>query len=244
MGLGFRVAMRRAPLIIGLLLALGAGVAFGALVLGDDESDSNGGTSASTTTVGAAPPKLKASAKSKVQTDLAAHGFAASQPFTRQVTVQGATYAWNGAAGNYQPTGSFSRQALLAVDTDGNFGIFAGRAGDASAGQIWFATNSYVFRLIQGPAASVYNSRTPVAQIAEGNGGSTLQAVVTTNARAVQLNEFSVVGQIAPKQILSGTMQLNLSQSGASGTIDLYGGGYIEPGNSFPVDLYRATFSG
>ena len=29
-----------------------------------------------------------------------------------------------------------------------------------------------------------------------------------------------------------------------SGEVELYDGGYIEPGNNFPVDLYKATISG
>jgi hypothetical protein len=233
--------MRVLRYTLALLLALGVGIAFGALVLDDD--DSPGDDAPSTTVLDTPAPALKAAAAERVESD-ASHGFSAAQPIVRQVTIAGSTYAWNGQTGLYEATGSFQRPALLVIDTDGNFGIFTGSVGDGSAGQLWFATNSYVYRLIQGPAASVYLSQISAANVAESNGGQTLQATVNTNARTVQVNSFAVVGQIAPKQILSGTMQVNLSSTGASGTVDLYGGGYIEPGNSFPVDLYRATFSG
>jgi hypothetical protein len=234
--------MRLLKYTVALLLALGFGIALGALVISDDDDPAEV-AAPSTTVVDAPPPELKPGAAERVATN-ASHGFSSAQPITREVTVSGSTYAWNGGTGLYEPTGSFQRQALLVIDTDGNFGIFAGSIGDASPGQIWFATNSSVYRLIQGPAASVYLSQIPVANVAESNGGQTLQATVNTNARTVQVNSFAVAGQFEPKQILSGTMQVNLSSTGASGTIDLYGGGYIEPGNSFPVDLYRATFSG
>ncbi len=231
-------AMRKTPYIAGLIVALGAGVAFGALVLGDDDSEAKGG---SVRTVHHPPPKLKHPSKIESGKVL---GFQLSQPLTRQVTIQGGSYVWNGSTGRYEPSGGFNRTGLLVIDTNGDFGIFAGADGDASAGQIWFATNSYVYRLIQGPAASVWLSKISAANVSESNGGQALAATVNTNARTVQLNEFAVVGQFEPKQILSGTMQVNLSKTGASGTIDLYGGGYIEPGNGFPVNLYHATFSG
>lgn len=232
--------MRGFRLVVALLLALGVGFALGAVVVGGEESS---GEAESTAVVDAPPPKLKAGAARRVET-AASHGFSSAQPIAREVQITGSTYAWNGQSGLYEPTGSFQRNALLVVDTDGNFGILAGSVADGSTGQIWFATNSYVYRLVEGVAPSASLSQIQVANIAEANGGETLQATVNTNARAVQVNSFQVVGQIAPKQILSGTMQVNLSSSGASGTIDLYGGGYIEPGNSFPVDLYHATFSG
>ena len=232
--------MRFLRYTLALLVALGIGVALGALVFDKDDSS---GDAASTTVVNAPPPELKSDSSERTQSNVS-HGFSSAQPVSRQVTLSGSTYAWNGQSGAYEPTGTFQRPALLVIDTDGNFGIFAGSVADGSLGQLWFATNSYVYRLIQGPAASVYQAQIPVANVSEGNGGQTLQATVNTNARTVQLNSFQVVGQVSPKQILSGTMQVNLSSTGASGTIDLYGGGYLEPGNSFPVDLYRATFSG
>jgi hypothetical protein len=233
--------MRILRYTLALLLALGAGIAFGALVLGDDGSDA--ADTPSTTVVDAPPPKLTVAAEKRIASN-ASRGFSSSQPISRQVTIVGTSYAWNGSTRLYEPTGSFQRSALLVIDTDGNFGIFAGSIGDASPGQLWFATNSYVYRLIEGPAASVYQAQIPVANVTEANGGQTLEATVNINAPTVQINSFAVVGQFSPKQVLSGSMQVNLSSTGASGTIDLYGGGYIEPGNSFPVDLYRATFSG
>jgi hypothetical protein len=166
----------------------------------------------------------------------------ADQSFYVEGTMEGSTLEWNGQAGNYIPTESFSRPATLVVDSDSNFGIFSGTIVDETAGRLWFATNSYVFRHQRAAAAHAYLSRIQVAEVTSK--GDTLETVVGPNARTVQLNTFQVrSGLSSPKQILDGRVEIRASGQKVTGEVELYGGGFIEPGNSFPVDLIRATFS-
>jgi hypothetical protein len=157
--------------------------------------------------------------------------------------MEGSTLQWNGQAGNYLPTEGFKRPTTLVIDPDNNFGLFSGSIVDDSAGRLWFATNSYVFRHMNSVGPQFYLSRLQVAEVTATE--NTLEAVVGPGARTVQLNSFQVKsGLSSPKQITEGRVEMTASEQGVRGEIELYGGGYIEPGNSFPVDLIRATFSG
>lgn len=222
------------------LVALGAALATGAFLLIDPGGDDK--AAPEVVTVRAEPPKLQrvSSAVSTTQ------GIGEQdQAFVREVTIEGSTLQWNGEVRNYEPTESFRRPAVVVVDPDGEFGIFAGGIADASAGRLWFATNSYVYRHVPAVGIQVWASRIPAAAVSRLNGGTTLLAVVGPGAHSVQLNSFQLSSQLSsPRQILEGRVELNFSQTGISGAVELYGGGYIEPGNSFPVDLYRATFAG
>jgi hypothetical protein len=92
----------------------------------------------------------------------------------------------------------------------------------------------------------VWNARVPAASVSASSDGQQLEATVGSGARAVQLNSFQVTSASlsSPKQILAGKVSVNLAGGSPSGEVELYGGGYIEPGNNFPVDLIKATISG
>jgi hypothetical protein len=163
------------------------------------------------------------------------------ESFFVKLTMEGTTLQWDGRTNNYEPTVNFQREAVLIVDPDGNFGIVNGTQDDFSAGRMWFVTNSYVLRHIPDVATFAWGSQIPAATLKAQ--GDTIEAVVGELSRTVQLNNFVVSNAPPAEQILSGRAAVHFSKSAITGELDLYGGGYIEPGNNFPVDEIRARFS-
>lgn len=167
-------------------------------------------------------------------------------PGTYNINLSGTTYQWNGQTGQYEPSENFNRAGVLIVDEGNDFGILSGSIAETTAGRLWFVTNSYVYRNVSSVASYVWNARVPAASVSASSDGQQLEAAVETGARAVQLNSFQVTSRTlsSPKQITAGKVSVDLSGGSPSGSVELYGGGYIEPGNNFPVDLIKATISG
>ena len=172
-------------------------------------------------------------------------GGGAGGPGTYNITLSGTTYQWNGQTGQYEPSENFNRAGVLIVDEGNDFGVLSGSIAETTAGRLWFVTNSYVYRNVSSVASFVWNARVPAAGVSAGSGGQDLEATVTSGARAVQLNSFQVTSRTlsSPKQITAGKVTLHLNGGSPSGEVELYGGGYIEPGDNFPVDLIKATIS-
>lgn len=167
-------------------------------------------------------------------------------PGTYNITLTGTTYQWNGQTGQYEPSENFNRAGVLIVDEGNDFGVLSGSIAETTAGRLWFVTNSYVYRNVSSVASYVWNARVPAAGVTASSDGQRLEAEVSSSARAVQLNSFQVTSRTlsSPKQITAGKVSVDLSGGSPSGEVELYGGGYIEPGNNFPVDLIKATISG
>jgi hypothetical protein len=235
------VTKNKPALILGLIAAGLLGLVI-ALLIQDDNGSSNSQQKPSVVTVNQPPPKPRKTG-GELKTSFAAEtADTSNDSFYVEGTMEGSTLEWNGQAGNYIPTESFRRPAVLIVDPDSNFGVFSGSVAEETAGTLWFVTNSYVLRHMRGVAAFAYFARLPAASVTARS--NSLEAVVGPGARAVQLNSFQVkTGLSSPKQIVEGRVEITASGQSVRGEIELYGGGYIEPGNSFPVDLIRATFS-
>jgi hypothetical protein len=167
-------------------------------------------------------------------------------PGTYNINLSGTTYQWNGQTGQYEPSENFNRAGVLIVDEGNDFGVLSGSIAETTAGRLWFVTNSYVYRNVSSVASYVWNARVPAASVSASADGRQLEATVGTGARAVQLNSFQVTSRTlsSPKQITAGKVSVDLSGGSPSGSVELYGGGYVEPGNNFPVDLIKATISG
>lgn len=166
------------------------------------------------------------------------------------VTIAGQTGQWNGTTGSYNVRESFRRSGYIyleknPVGSGTAVAIFSGSVVDFSAGALHFVTNSYLLR--HDTAIAAFNSQAmlPVATVNESS--SELVATIDpAAARTVQMNNFVVDSSAfaTPKPILQGTVHVTVSGSSISGNIELYGGGYIEPGNAaLPVNIYKATFS-
>jgi hypothetical protein len=238
------------------LIALALGIALAVVLISDDEDTSATAKAPAERTISSPPPALKGerqakspsvagrpAALSRESSGLAPQTAGApGQPNYYNVTVEGQLAQWNGQARAYLATASFKRAALLVVQPNANFGIFAGGLVENSVGRIAFVTNSEVFQWIRGPAASVWLARLPAASVTVDGPRGVIQAVVGASARAVVLNNFSLGA--SPRTIIAGRVELQFSGGHIQGTIDLYGGPFIEPGNNFPVDLYHATLSG
>jgi hypothetical protein len=194
-------------------------------------------------------PTLRSSGSSSRSGSDASAGTAPSGgggPGTYNVNLSGTTYQWNGQTGQYEPSENFNRAGVLIVDSDNEFGVLSGSIAETTAGRLWFVTNSYVYRNVSSVASYVWNARVPAASVSASSDGQQLEATVGSGARAVQLNSFQVTSRSlsSPKQITAGKVSVDLSGGSPSGEVELYGGGYIEPGNNFPVDLIKATISG
>lgn len=125
-------------------------------------------------------------------------------------------------------------------------GIFAGNIVDAnvSAGEIQFTSNTALHTYNDGNFSQrafidvTEQERDPLT------GAITIQIDNIDLARTSQLNTFNTSSSLisAPKQVLTGQLQLQFSEdlSQVSGSISLGGSGLIEPGTF----LYQAEFAG
>ena len=166
------------------------------------------------------------------------------------ITIVGQTGQWNGMTRSYNLTANFRRSGNLYLEKNplGSgtaIAVFSGSFADFDAGALHFVSNSYLLRHDTAVASFNSEARLPVATVQQRS--SALVATIDpAAARTVQLNNFVVGGSAlaTAKQILQGTVRVTGSGSSMRGEIELYGGGYIEPGNAaFPVDVYKASFS-
>jgi hypothetical protein len=174
-----------------------------------------------------------------------------SDPTGYDVELSGQTEAWNGQSQSYETAQEFDRNGTLIVEPhpsgDGYaVGVLSGSFSEFGAGTLHFVSNSYVLRHVDSVADFNWKAQLDVARVtADEQGGSLSVEVSGDAARTEQLNNFALGTEASPKQILEGKLNLDFADDGTvSGKLDLYGGGYIEPGNSFPVDRIEASVSG
>ncbi|MDX6698519.1 MAG: hypothetical protein QOE65_1916 [Solirubrobacteraceae bacterium] len=254
--------MRRAPVVLLALLSLGLAVALAVVLLGDDDEGEGAGAARApaTRTVAGPPPALRGGqalrrravlplalrrrgvTRRRAAVAVAGKADAPGEPLFIAVTVEGQTGEWNGQSRAYLASSSFKRSGVLIVQPDGNFGLLAGGLAETTAGRIAFVTNSSVFRWVRGISPVVWQAAVPVATVTVDPAQATLQAVLGPRASTVVNNNFNVrPGLVSPRTITQGRAQLRFTDGHVDGQFELYGGGFIEPGNSFPVDVYRAT---
>jgi len=178
-----------------------------------------------------------------------------------QISVSGTTYSGSTAFLSpetvFSPQENFSLNGSLFVESttfpsnfettdinDFDIGLFVGSSGSFAAGILSFATNS-VIHTYNGGNFSQTAAIDVVNQSFDPSTGLWRFSIVDeSTARGVQLNFYNTSSNIiaAPKPIILGEITLGFSQdlSFVSGSLSLFGGGFIAPTTA----SYQATFSG
>jgi hypothetical protein len=184
-----------------------------------------------------------------------------SQATAYNITVVGTTY-YGGANflqnyPSFTPANNFTRAGVFVVTptvTPSNLGangtnpfevaLSTGTAGSSGAGVLEYATNTALHQLFGGNFGQ--SSAIDVAYVSADKGKGTIQVQQDTSpARISQLNTFVVSNSLYTGnayQVIAGEIDIQFSNGGrhVSGTITLYGEGYIEAGTA----AIKATFQG
>jgi len=182
---------------------------------------------------------------------------------TYNIEVAGATYDTDAGAPQFTPTQffpitNFDLFGALTVETSipasnadnganvVDVGLYTGTPfdGNNQAGEMWFASNSAVHQEFVGGNSSQAAGLDVTYQTFDPN-TNTLRIVLDDRlAPTVQLNSFLKGSSIAttPQAIIRGEMIVQFSSdwNQVTGSVALYGNGYISPG----VSLYQANFAG
>jgi hypothetical protein len=183
-----------------------------------------------------------------------------SQATAYNVTVVGTTYYGTANflqnAPSFTPAYNFNRSGVFVVTPTippSNFGanginpydiaLSTGPAGSVGAGVLEYATNTALHQLFGGNFAQ--GAAIDVAYVSADPGKGTIQVKHDPNpARISQLNSFVVSNSLTANayQVLAGEVDVQFSNGGrhVSGTVTLYGEGYIEAGTA----AIKATFEG
>jgi hypothetical protein len=177
---------------------------------------------------------------------------ATSQGIPRQLAIrlQGETQVWNGNTNSYETASQFTKdgQLFLVKKPIGGgtaFAIQCGELLEEKAGAMLFATNTAALADIPAINRQVVDASIDVAGMdlddpAVGRFHATVNQVM---ARAVTALYFQIRdgGNYPPKQILAGTVSLQLQGSSVSGEIALDGADFV--GGARPVNRYLATIT-
>jgi hypothetical protein len=168
----------------------------------------------------------------------------------RAITLTGETQVWNGQTASYQTAQHFRRDAQLfmitkAIGGGTAFAIQSGQLIEERAGAILFATNTAALQDIPAINRSLVTASIDVAGLdvddpAAGKFRATVDPVMS---RAVTVLSFQIRNgsNYPPKQILAGTVSLELAGDVVTGKIALEGADFV--GGARPLNRYLATIS-
>lgn len=167
---------------------------------------------------------------------------------TFDIQVTGVTYAGNtnflDPSTQFTPVEQFSRGGTLlvarqTVEGGPGVGMTIGSVTSPQAGNLWFATQSSMLKVVSAANSANRNAGIVVASVTFNRGAGTVEVKMITGgtghpvSRTMQLNSFVWrSGLAASKQILDGEMKLQLSDNDrrVTGEAVFFGGAYIEPG--------------
>ena len=150
---------------------------------------------------------------------------------------------WNGSTQTYETAAQFSRDAQLYLVTKEIGGgtalaVMSGRMFEEQAGAILFATNTAALRDIPDINRNLVTASIDVAglDVDDPSAGTFHATVDQVMARAVTALYFHIRNgaNYPPKQILTGTMSVQLNGGSVSGEIALEGADFV--GGARPVN--------
>ena len=178
-------------------------------------------------------------------------GAPASQlPSQLAIRLDGTTPVWNGTTQMYETVAEFSRKAQLYLVTKEIGGgtalaVMSGQLFDERAGAILFATNTAALRDIPDISRNLVTASIDVAglDVDDPSAGTFHASVDQVMARAVTALYFHIRdgANYPAKQILTGTISVQLDGPSVSGEIALEGADFV--GGARPVNRYLATLS-
>ena len=164
--------------------------------------------------------------------------------------IQGRTQVWNGNSNSYETVAEFTRDAKLFFVTKPigggtAFAILSGELLEEKAGAMLFATNTAALADIPDINRNLVAAATDVAGMDEDEpaAGRFHATVNDVMARAVTALYFQIRNgaNYPAKQILAGTVSLQLQGTSVSGEIALEGADFV--GGARPVNRYLATIT-
>jgi hypothetical protein len=168
----------------------------------------------------------------------------------RAITLTGETQVWNGQTSSYQTVQHFRRDAQLfmitkAIGGGTAFAIQSGQLLEERAGVILYATNTAALQDIPAINRTLVTASIDVAGLdvddpAAGKFHATVDPVMS---RAVTVLSFQIRNgsNYPPKQILAGTVRLEVAGDAVTGQMALEGADLV--GGARPLNRYLATIS-
>jgi hypothetical protein len=166
------------------------------------------------------------------------------------IRLDGRTQVWNGDTQVYETVAEFTRDAqlfLVTKEIGGGtaFAILSGELLEEKAGAILFATNTAALRDIPAISRNLVTASIDVAglDVDEPRAGKFHATVDPVMARAVTALYFQIRdGATYPsKQILTGTVSLELTGEEVSGEIAVEGADFV--GGARPLNRYLASIT-
>jgi hypothetical protein len=171
-------------------------------------------------------------------------------PSQRAIRLEGRTQVWNGSTEEYETVAQFTRDAQLFMVTKEigggtAFAILSGQLFEEKAGAMLFATNTAALRDIPDISRNLVTASIDVAGLdVDDPGAGRFQATVDpVMARAVTALYFQIRNgaNYPSKQILAGTVSLELTGDAVAGDIALEGADFV--GGARPVNRYLAKIT-
>jgi hypothetical protein len=168
----------------------------------------------------------------------------------RAIRLAGTTQVWNGDTQAYETVAQFTRDAqlfLVTKEIGGGtaFAILSGQLFEEKAGAILFATNTAALRDIPDISRNLVTASIDVAglDVDDPGAGKFHATVDPVMARAVTVLYFHIRNgaNYPSKQILTGTVSLELTGEEVSGDIALEGADFV--GGARPLNRYLATMT-
>jgi hypothetical protein len=167
-----------------------------------------------------------------------------------KVMITGQAARLNAATRTWEPVDQFRRLGTLIIEPDPSgtgfaVGLESGSFSDYTVGTLHVVSNTYLFRGDGFVAPENWQAKRAAATVTTSPTGHTA-TFEPDAAKRVELNNFVVSGSPigVPRQVLQGTITIELKGRSASGTIELFGGDYIDTGaGSYASDVYDATFT-
>jgi hypothetical protein len=166
------------------------------------------------------------------------------------IRLHGMTQVWNGTTEAYETVARFTRDAQLFMVTKEigggtAFAILSGQLFEEKAGAILFATNTAALRDIPAISRNLVTASIDVAglDIDDPGAGKFHATVDPVMARAVTALYFQIRdgANYPSKQILTGTVSLEVTGEALSGDIALEGADFV--GGARPVNRYLARIT-
>jgi hypothetical protein len=236
--------MRRAVAMVWLLALLTSCTLPGDRTVGPSPGMPTNGSPAGTQGPGSGPSITLPSLTST--TDTPTPGL----PSQRAIRLEGRTQVWNGSTEEYETVAQFTRDAQLFMVTKEigggtAFAILSGQLFEEKAGAMLFATNTAALRDIPDISRNLVTASIDVAGLdVDDPGAGRFHATVDpVMARAVTALYFQIRNgaNYPSKQILAGTVSLELTGDAVAGDIALEGADFV--GGARPVNRYLAKIT-
>jgi hypothetical protein len=239
--------MRRVVAMVWLLSLLTS-----CALTGDRTSSPPGPTPGLSTNSSPAEPPGTSSAPSVPVPSLTSTTDTQTPGLSRQQAIRlaGRTQVWNGDTQAYETVAQFTRDAqlfLVTKEIGGGtaFAILSGQLFEEKAGAILFATNTAALRDIPDISRNLVTASIDVAglDVDDPGSGKFHATVDPVMARAVTVLYFHIRNgaKYPSKQILTGTVSLELTGEEVSGEIGLEGADFV--GGARPLNRYLATMT-